>query len=129
MVWYTTEMYVIIVAGSLPTLRPLFQKAVSTYSSFKGRSSKGYLSHDDEQKHELQKLPKKQIDDSILRTTGQTAAGSKEEILPPPGDVEGIVKTVDFTIADSVGDSNPHRSEQWEDDGFGQKRVRGDERV
>lgn len=121
-------MYVIIVAGSLPTLRPLFQKAVSTYSSFKGRSSKGYLSHDDEHKHELQNLPKKQIDDSILRTTGQTAAGSKEEILPPGG-VEGIVKTVDFTIADSVVDGNPQRSEQWEDDGFEQKRVRGDERV
>lgn len=121
-------MYVIIVAGSLPTLRPLFQKAVSAYSTFRGRSSKGYLSHDDEHVHELKKVPKKPIDESLLRTTGQIGAASKEEVSLT-GDVEGIVKTVDITMVDSVVSGNLERSEYWEDDGFGQRRMRGDEHV
>lgn len=107
-------MYTIIIAGSLATLRPLLQKATSTYTSFRFRGSKGYLSHSYEQPHRLRAYPRRSTDASTLRITGPTAVESSEHAIPTR-DVKGIVKTVDINIADSVASGKPKRSEYWED--------------
>ncbi|KAI4114951.1 MAG: hypothetical protein LQ345_004365 [Seirophora villosa] len=112
-----TEMYVIIIAGSLPTLRPLFQKALASYQSFAQRSSKGYLSHDGE--HELQAQPgtKKQNKKKQKRNT---ARSSEQGVR-----AEGITKTVvvDCTVSEpeptepamAGGRRKKQRREMWED--------------
>ncbi|KAL8771749.1 MAG: hypothetical protein Q9209_002940 [Squamulea sp. 1 TL-2023] len=126
MVWYTTEMYVIIIAGSLPTLRPLFQKSFSAYRSFKERSSKGYHSYE-HHPHELQPYRKKHLDSTIPQIMGRNEGrNSDQDVLAT--DVQGITKTVDFTVAASGGE-DVKRWERWEDEHFERRGTREDERV
>ncbi|KAL8785940.1 MAG: hypothetical protein Q9213_003089 [Squamulea squamosa] len=126
MIWYSTEMYVIIIAGSLPTLRPLFQKSFSVYRSFKQRSSRGYHSYD-HRPHEMQPYQKTHLDSTIPHIMGHNEGrNSDQDVLAT--DVEGITKTVDFTIAMSSGEDGK-RWERWEDDHFERRGTREDERV
>lgn len=69
-IWFTTEMYIIIVAACVPTLRPLLpllhgrrpsRKSASrsreNYSSARGRAKQGYHAHEDDDAHHLQIMP------------------------------------------------------------------------
>ncbi|KAL8877250.1 MAG: hypothetical protein Q9198_004698 [Flavoplaca austrocitrina] len=128
MIWYTTEMYVIIIAGSLPTLRPLFQKTISVYRSRKQRSSHGYQSYD-HAPHEMQSYRKKKhTNTSILCTKNQgNERSSDSEVLA--SNAEGITKTVDITFASSPGVEEGKKWERWEEEHFGETGTREDERV
>ncbi|KAL8648435.1 MAG: hypothetical protein Q9226_005991 [Calogaya cf. arnoldii] len=124
MVWYTTEMYVIIVAGSLPTLWPLFQKGVYVYQH---RSSRGYRTYD-HGAHEMQPCRKKKHTDTSLLQTGQNnGRSSDQDVLAK--NAEGITKTVDITFASSPGAEEGKKWERWEDEHFGERGTREDERV
>ncbi|KAL8895756.1 MAG: hypothetical protein Q9207_008025 [Kuettlingeria erythrocarpa] len=134
MIWYTTEMYVIIIAGSLPTLRPLFQATIATYHSHKQRSSKGYLTHEEERhsnSHALHSYPKKNTNNgctprSLDRRDNGGGRSSDQDVLAK--DVEGITKTVDFTVATET-QTGKQQWDRWEDEEFGARRMREDERV
>ncbi|KAL8685133.1 MAG: hypothetical protein Q9224_005948 [Gallowayella concinna] len=126
MIWYTTEMYVIIIAGSLPTLRPLFQRSISIYRSFKGRSSKGYEVYE-QPPHALQPYPGKQMSDSMLQTAKGIKGRSSDQVVSATN-TEGITKTVDFTLA-ATGGEQGKRWERWEDEHFMARGTRADERV
>ncbi|KAI4253517.1 MAG: hypothetical protein L6R42_007551, partial [Xanthoria sp. 1 TBL-2021] len=128
MIWYTTEMYVIIIAGSLPTLRPLFQKSVYVFRSYKHRSSKGYHSYD-HAPHELQPYRKKKHPDiPILQATRQdNGRSSDQDVLA--ANAEGITKTVDITFASSPGAEEGKKWERWEEEHFGDRGTWEDERV
>ncbi len=130
-------MYVIIIAGSLPTLRPLFQATLATYHSHKQRSSKGYLTHDESNSHALHSYPKKKNANSgctprsLDRRDGERS--SDQDVLAAK-DVEGITKTVDFTVATETTQTQTEaggkqRWDRWEDEEFGARRIREDERV
>ncbi|KAL8956961.1 MAG: hypothetical protein Q9193_005650 [Seirophora villosa] len=118
LIWVNTEMYVIIIAGSLPTLRPLFQKALASYQSFAQRSSKGYLSHDGE--HELQVQPGKKQKQNKQNKQKQKQKRSSEQGVP----AQGITKTVevDCTVSEpeptepnmAGGRRKKQRCEIWE---------------
>ncbi|KAL9607896.1 MAG: hypothetical protein Q9167_007234 [Letrouitia subvulpina] len=127
MIWYTTEMYVIIIAGSLPTLRPLVQKSVRAYKLYKQRSSKGYLSHPNAS-HELQNYPtKKTIGGTVLQKARRKAEGhSDEDVLASAP--AGITKTTDFSLEYAEDEGNK-RSERWEDVMSADGSIRADERV
>ncbi|KAL9037806.1 MAG: hypothetical protein Q9180_003510 [Flavoplaca navasiana] len=124
----TTEMYVIIIAGSLPTLRPLFQKTISVYRSRKQRSSHGYQSYD-HAPHEMQPYRKKKhTNTSILCTKNQdNERSSDSEVLA--SNAEGITKTVEITFASSPGVEEGKKWERWEEEHFGERGTREDERV
>ncbi|KAL8912928.1 MAG: hypothetical protein Q9171_002127 [Xanthocarpia ochracea] len=123
MIWYTTEMYIIIVAGSLPTLRPLFVKSSSVYRSYKQRSFKGDQSYD-QPAHELQPYRKIHPDGSTPHRNG--GRSSDREVLA--ADVQGIIKTVDFTVA-ATGGEEDKRWERWEDEYFAERGMHEDEKV
>ncbi|KAL8930415.1 MAG: hypothetical protein Q9208_000599 [Pyrenodesmia sp. 3 TL-2023] len=125
MIWYTTEMYVIIIAGSLPTLRPLFQATVATYHSHKQRDYKGYLSHESGRPHALHSYPKKHTSGSSKALERGGGRSSDQDGLAK--DVEGITKTVDLTVATET--ETGKRWERWEDEEFGARRMREHERV
>lgn len=70
MIWFTTEMYIIIIAACIPTLLPLLlllhgrcpsRKSASrsreTYSCARGRAKQGYHAHEDDHAHYLQIMP------------------------------------------------------------------------
>ncbi|KAL8896559.1 MAG: hypothetical protein Q9192_003026 [Flavoplaca navasiana] len=118
-----TEMYVIIIAGSLPTLRPLFQKTISVYRSRKQRSSHGYHSYD-HAPHEMQSYRKKKhTNNSILYAKNQdNERSSDSEILA--SNAEGITKTVDITFASSPGVEEGKKWERWEEQHFGERGTR-----
>ncbi|KAL8928413.1 MAG: hypothetical protein Q9172_000899 [Xanthocarpia lactea] len=123
MVWYTTEMYIIIIAGSLPVLRPLFVKSSSVYRSYKQRSFKGDQSYD-QPPHELQPYRKNHPDGSTPHRNG--GRSSHREVLA--ADVQGITKTVDFTVAATSGEEDK-RWERWEEEYFAERGMHEDERV
>ncbi|CAL8577906.1 hypothetical protein XPA_003716 [Xanthoria parietina] len=128
MIWYTTEMYVIIIAGSLPTLRPLFQKTVYVFHSYTHRSSKGYHSHDHAARELQPYRRKKHTDTSILQTTRQdNGRSSDQDVLAT--NAEGITKTVDIVFASSPGAEEGKKWEPWEEQHFGERGTREDERV
>ena len=117
-------MYVIIIAGSLPTLPPLFQQSLHTYRSYKQRSSKGYHSYD----HgvELQRYRGKHTIGSMPGPLGRNRQrGSDLDILAT--DTGGITKTVDITLA-STESAERKPWEKWDEDSV-RKRVDGDEIV
>lgn len=105
-------MYVIITAGSLPTLRPLLQNTLSIYRSHKQRSSKGYHAYD-HSRHALQNLRSK-------RTLGQTPVkspgrGSDEDVLT--ANMGGITKTIDVTLASTIAEEGSV-GKRWDDGSF-----------
>ena len=117
-------MYVIIVAGSLPTLWPLFQKGVYVYQH---RSSRGYRTYD-HGAHEMQPSRKKKHTDTSLLQTGQNnGRSSDQDVLAK--NAEGITKTVDIMFASSAGAEEGKKWERWEDEHFGERGTREDERV
>lgn len=120
-------MYVIIIAGSLPTLRPLVQKSVLAYKSYKQRSSKGYHSHPNAP-YELQNHPaRKTIERSGQQKARRKAGGhSDEDILSSAP--AGITKTMDFSLVYAEDDGNK-RTERWEDIVSADSSIRADERV
>ncbi|KAL8645569.1 MAG: hypothetical protein Q9210_006636 [Variospora velana] len=130
LIWYNTEMYVIIIAGSLPTLRPLFQKSFLSRPFFARRSSKGYLSHDGDYGLHVYPNNKKRS----MRGGSSTRNGdrsSDQEIL-----ADGITKTVevDYTVSDaSMEPPSPgcktKRREMWEEVEAGCRGLRENGRV
>ncbi|KAL8763146.1 MAG: hypothetical protein Q9184_000991 [Pyrenodesmia sp. 2 TL-2023] len=122
-----TEMYVIIIAGSLPTLRPLFQATVATYHSHKQREYKGYLSHESGRAHALRSYPKKTKNTNGSAKALDRGGGRSSDQDGLAKDVEGITKTVDFTVATET--ETGKRWERWEDEEFGARRMREHERV
>ncbi|KAL8673341.1 MAG: hypothetical protein Q9168_002220 [Polycauliona sp. 1 TL-2023] len=128
MVWYTTEMYVIIIAGSLPTLRPLFEKSVSVYRSYRHRSSRGYQSYHHDP-HEMQPYRKqKHAGTSVLHSMKQDDEGSSDKNVLATN-AEGITKTVDITFASSPGAEEGKKWERWEERFFGDIGTRENESV
>ena len=123
---HSTEMYVIIIAGSLPTLRPLLQNSLSKWHSYKQRSSKGYHASDD-QDHELHPYKKRHIHASAAHGLGLQTDGSDREVLAD-SDPHGITKTVDFTL-EATQRSREQRSEGSNEDHPDLFRVRETERV
>ncbi|KAI4136324.1 MAG: hypothetical protein LQ341_005682 [Variospora aurantia] len=130
LIWYNTEMYVIIIAGSLPTLRPRLQKSILSRPFFARRSSKGYLSHNGDYGLHIYPNNKKHS----MRGGSSTQNGdrsSDQEIL-----ADGITKTVevDYTISDaSMEPPTPgcrtKRREMWEDVEAGCKGLRENARL
>ncbi|KAL9021484.1 MAG: hypothetical protein Q9185_001277 [Variospora sp. 1 TL-2023] len=130
LIWYNTEMYVIIIAGSLPTLRPLFQKSILSRPFFARQSSKGYLSHNGDYGLHVYPNNKKRS----MRGGSSTRNGdrsSDQEIL-----ADGITKTVevDYTVSDaSMEPPTPgcrtKRREMWEDVEAGCKALRENGRL
>ena len=126
-IWFSTEMYSVIVAACVPTLRPLLPilfgrspyrqgapKKWNTYLSPSRRKKQGYRVHDDEDAHRLQTLPPSRSygysGSSKENTIDTHGAGDRlrdvnvereEAILPKP-DVNEIMKTteVDVSIRD-----------------------------
>ena len=116
-------MYVIIIAGSLPTLPPLFQQSMHTYRVYKQRSSKGYHSYD----HgiELQRPRAKHTIGSMPVARGRAERrASDQDILAT--DTGGITKTVDITLASAEGGGERKPWEKWDEES-GKRRVEGDE--
>ena len=86
-------MYVVIIAGSLPTLRPLVLKAISMYKN-RSNGRNGYMKYQHQRKrnsHALRPYNTKKIHEPGGMPTGQW--GSDQSILPP-----GITKTTDIAI-------------------------------
>ena len=134
MAFSSTEMYVIIIAGSLPTLRPLVQKTLSSYRSYKQRSSRGYHSSG-EAPYMLNKLPGRNTIGSKPKRN-QDMGSDQDVVGLAPGVAAGggITKTTDFTLEEEGGGEGgtmgkKEERERWEDDGFTQRKVRADERV
>ncbi|KAL8998442.1 MAG: hypothetical protein Q9169_002479 [Polycauliona sp. 2 TL-2023] len=128
MVWYTTEMYVIIIAGSLPTLRPLFQKSASTYRSYKHRSSRGYHSYNPGSREMQPYRKKKHTGTSVLHTAKQDGESSSDQDVLATN-AEGITKTVDITFASSPVAEEGKKWERWEERHFGETGTRENERI
>lgn len=123
-------MYVIIIAGSLPTLRPLVQKSVLAYRSYKQRSSRGYHSHPNVP-YELRNYPaKKAFGGTGLQKAQRKAGGHSDEdvLASAPGAPAGITKTMDFSLVYAENDGNK-RTERWEDIMSTDGSIRADERV
>ena len=118
-------MYVIIIAGSLPTLRPLFKQSLHLYRSYKQRSSKGYHSYD----HgiELKKHNAKHTIGSMPVPLGRKGLkGSDQDILAT--DTGGITKTVDITLA-SADNAEGKTWAKWDSEDSVKRRVEGNEMV
>ena len=108
MIWYTTEMYVIIIAGSLPTLRPLAQRAIAASKNRTSTSRKGYQQYpntpdnddNNNNSHPLKPFPHKAYNfKSITSNHKSQLSGSDQNILPPVGNGEGgITKTTDIRL-------------------------------
>ncbi|KAL8771641.1 MAG: hypothetical protein Q9194_004830 [Teloschistes cf. exilis] len=110
-----TEMYVIIVASSLATLRPLLLKLMSVHATIQGRNSKGYQSHTQEQSHQLEAYPKtRSTHESTLPINSQTPARSLEGPIPAE-DVDAIRKTVDVTVTEATANTEPKRPGRLDD--------------
>lgn len=93
MIWATTEMYVIIIAGSLPTLRPLVLKAVEI-SNNRSTGRKGYMQHRHALKGNSHPLEPYNMKNKFQRSSmPNQLSGSDQDILPP-----GITKTTDIAI-------------------------------
>ena len=120
----------IIIAGSLPTLPPLFQQCLHTYRSY--IRPKGYHSYDDA--IELQRHRAKHAIGSMPIPLGRIdRGGSDQDILAT--DTGGITKTVDFTLA-ALGSAErkPESGERnawenWDSEDSVKRRVEGDEIV
>ena len=123
-IWFSTEMYTVIIAACLPTLRPFLPilhgrsptrqstpKKLNTYLSASRRRKQGYRAHDDEEGHRLQTLPHSRSygfsGSSKENTTDISGAGdgtrdvdveSGEVILPKP-DVNEIMKTTEVDVS------------------------------
>lgn len=108
-------MYVIIVASSLATLRPLLLKLMSAHATIQGRNSKGYQSHTQEQPHQLEAYPKRRsTHESTLPINGQTPARSVDGPMSAE-DVDAIWKTVDVTVTEATANTEPKRPGRLED--------------
>ena len=118
-------MYVIIIAGSLPTLPPLFQQSLQTFRSYKQRSSKGYHSYDNG--IELRRHRDKHTIGSMPVGLGRNdRRRSDQDILAT--DTGGITKTVDITLA-SAGSAERKRWEKWDKEDSVKRSVEGNEIV
>lgn len=110
MIWATTEMYVIIIAGSLPTLRPL---ALRIVMSFKNRSTsrKGYMQHGHTFERNSHHLDPYKMKNKIQRSSMQNRpSGSDQDILPSQ-----ITKTTDIAIDyDSRKNRSDKRQVDWD---------------
>ena len=118
-------MYVIIVAGSLPTLPPLFQQCLHTYRIYKQRSSRGYHSY--HHGIELQGQGGKHTIGSMPGPLGRNdRRGSDQDILAT--DTGGITKTVDINLT-STESAETKPWEKWDSEDSIKRRVEGGEIV
>ncbi|KAL9580361.1 MAG: hypothetical protein Q9212_004542 [Teloschistes hypoglaucus] len=112
-----TEMHVIIVAGSLATLRPLVLEISSTYAIMQGRTPNGYRAHTNEQRaHQLGPYPRRRsTHESTFPINGPEPARTLEDPMPAE-DVDAIRKTVDVTVAESFAAPAEEKQEEgWDD--------------
>ena len=71
---------------------------------------------------------KSKADTSVLYTTDQdNERSSDQDVLA--ANAEGITKTVDITFASSPGMEEGKKWERWEEEHFGERGTREDERV
>ncbi|KAL8718515.1 MAG: hypothetical protein Q9225_004364 [Loekoesia sp. 1 TL-2023] len=99
-IWNTTEMYLVLLAGSLPGLRPLFNKRMRTSSH--RNSSYGYLprqSNQSNKKHIVMKLSSLPSGRSkaYASSSNQNDGGSTENILNNMGH-GNIMKTTEVNV-------------------------------
>ena len=122
--WLSTEMYIVIIAACVPTLRPLLPilfgrppyrqgvpKKWSTYLSASRRKNQGYRAHDNEDSHHLQTLPSlrsyRNSGSSKENTIDINGAGDRprdvdvenEGVILPEPDVNGIMKTTEVDVS------------------------------
>ena len=123
-IWFSTEMYTVIIAACVPTLRPLLpllfgrspygqgvHKKWNTYLSASRRKNQGYRAHEDEDAHRLQTLPPSRSygysgssKENIIDNHGagdrprDVDVESKEVVLPKP-DVNEIMKTTEVDVS------------------------------
>lgn len=132
-IWFTTEMYTVIVAACVPTLRPLLpllygqspsRKSISgrreTYQSARDRNKKGYRVHEDDDAHHLQIIsPPRSYGnpnlsrDSHLETPNaemmrQNIDVENEGVILPNPDSNGIMKTTEVDV--SIRNNTLHRN-------------------
>ncbi|CAF9923557.1 hypothetical protein IMSHALPRED_005962 [Imshaugia aleurites] len=123
-IWFSTEMYTVIIAACVPTLRPLspllfgrspyrqgVPKKWNTYLSASRRKKHGYRAHDDEDAHRLQTLPPSRSygysGSSKENTMDTNGAGDRppdvdvesEEVILPKPDVNEIIKTTEVDVS------------------------------
>lgn len=113
-VWFTTEMYVIIIAACVPTLRPLLPLLHGRSPVARSRGKNGYRAHKDDEAHNLQAVyPPASYRAHGLSTDAhrrtQTVCKGQQDIdvnsVPHP-DPDGIMKSTEVSV--SYG-NNPSR--------------------
>ena len=122
--WFSTEMYTVIIAACVPTLRPLLpilfgrsphRQGVpmkwSTYLSASRRKKQGYRAYDNEDAHRLQTLPPSRSygysgssKENIIDTNGaghrpRDVDVENEEVILPNPDVNEIMKTTEVDVS------------------------------
>ena len=122
-IWFSTEMYTVIIAACVPTLRPLlpilfgrspYRQGVpkwNNYQSAARRKKQGYRAHNDEDAHRLQTLPPSRnygysgspkqntIDTNGAGDRPRDADVESEEVILPKPDVNKIMKTTDVKVS------------------------------
>ncbi|KAL8704688.1 MAG: hypothetical protein Q9201_002150 [Fulgogasparrea decipioides] len=113
MIWYTTEMYVIIIAGSLPTLRPLAQRAMAM-SKTRSSKRKGYQQYPHTPEGNSHPLKPYNVKHSHHRSRLPThLSDSDQNVL-----TSGITKTTDIAIDyDTRKSKNDKGQADWENHG------------
>ena len=120
-IWFTTEMYTVIVAACMPTLRPLLpvllgrsshrEGAPKVWNTYLSRKKQGYRAHNDEEAHHLQTLPPSRSygysassKENTIDTNGagdksrDVVVESQEVILREP-DMNEIMKTIEVDVS------------------------------
>ena len=123
-IWFSTEMYTVIIAACVPTLRPLLPilfarspyrqgtpQKWNTYLSASRRKKQGYRAHDDEDAQRLQNLAPLRgygySGSSKENTVDSNGAGDRprdvdvesEEVILPKPDVNEMMKTTDVDVS------------------------------
>lgn len=132
-IWFTTEMYTVIVAACVPTLRPLLPllygrspsrksagESRETYLSARNRNKKGYRVHEDDDAHHLQVIspPRSYGNPNLSRDSHietQNAGMMRRDIdvenegvIFPKPDSNGIMKTTEVDV--SIRDNSLHEN-------------------
>lgn len=109
-IWFTIENYVVIIAASIPSLRPLLLHVKKTVASQgspyhmntygnRSRGTKGYMPHPDE--HTLQSSQNRTAVTTSQSRSKFPESSSEEHILPIQN---GITKTTEVKVKDNEVD-------------------------
>lgn len=103
-IWWTVELYIVIIAASVPALKPLLRKAVGTT---KGNT---YPTGSYGMKSNVASRSKLQEDASSINSNGSSEAKSPYAGSPPSGG--DILRTVEYSV-DSARASSPFKRQDF----------------